>query len=64
MISYPKSWDHVSDSPAKAEGQAVVELTFAFILFFIMFMAVVEFSHLLYTKVTLQHAYAQQADIW
>ena len=37
-------------------GQAVVEMTFAFILFFMMFMAIVEFSHLLYTKVTLQHA--------
>ena len=37
-------------------GQAVVELTFAFILFFTLFMAIVEFSHLLYTKVTLQHA--------
>ena len=37
-------------------GQAVVELTFAFLLFFTLFMAIVEFSHLLYTKVTLQHA--------
>ena len=37
-------------------GQAVVELTFAFVLFFTLFMAIVEFSHLLYTKVTLQHA--------
>ena len=37
-------------------GQAAVELTFAFILFFTLFMAIVEFSHLLYTKVTLQHA--------
>jgi Flp pilus assembly protein TadG len=37
-------------------GQAVVELTLAFILFFTLFMAIVEFSHLLYTKVTLQHA--------
>ncbi len=37
-------------------GQAVVELTFSFILFFTLFMAIVEFSHLLYTKVTLQHA--------
>ncbi len=37
-------------------GQAVVELTFAFLLFFTMFMAIVEFSHLLYTKLTLQHA--------
>ncbi len=37
-------------------GQAVVELTLGFLLFFTMFMAIVEFSHLLYTKVTLQHA--------
>ena len=37
-------------------GQAVVELTFGFLIFFTMFMAIVEFSHLLYTKVTLQHA--------
>jgi len=37
-------------------GQAVVELTFAFILFFTLFMGIVEFSHLLYTKGTLQHA--------
>ena len=37
-------------------GQAAVELTFAFLLFFTLFMAIVEFSHLLYTKVTLQHA--------
>ncbi len=31
-------------------------MTFAFMLFFSIFMAVVEFSHLLYAKVTLQHA--------
>jgi Flp pilus assembly protein TadG len=37
-------------------GQAAVELTFAFIIFFTLFMGIVEFSHLLYTKVTLQHA--------
>jgi TadE-like protein len=56
MISYPRPRHRISDSPDKAEGQAVVELTFAFVLFFTMFMAVVEFSHLLYTKLTLQHA--------
>lgn len=38
------------------QGQAVVEMTFGFLLFFTAFMAVVEFSHLLYTKVTVQHA--------
>ena len=37
-------------------GQAVVELTLGFLLFFAIFMATVEFSHLMYTKVTLQHA--------
>jgi hypothetical protein len=37
-------------------GQAMVELTLGFLLFFAIFMATVEFSHLLYTKVTLQHA--------
>ena len=39
-----------------SRGQAVVELTFSFLLFLFIFFAVVEFSHLLYTKVTLQHA--------
>jgi Flp pilus assembly protein TadG len=38
------------------DGQAAIELTLAFILFFTLFMGIVEFSHLLYTKVTLQHA--------
>ena len=38
------------------KGQAAVELTLGFLLFFAIFMAVVEFSHLIYTKVTLQHA--------
>jgi Flp pilus assembly protein TadG len=56
IISLPIFWPRFSKSRDKAEGQAVVELTFAFILFFTMFMAVVEFSHLLYTKLTLQHA--------
>jgi hypothetical protein len=37
-------------------GQAVVEFTLAFLIFFCAFMAIVEFSHLLYSKVTLQHA--------
>jgi len=37
-------------------GQAVVEFTFGFLIFFALFMAIVEFSHLLYAKVTLQHA--------
>jgi Flp pilus assembly protein TadG len=41
---------------SRRDGQAVVEMTFGFLLFFTMFMAIVEFSHLLYAKVTLQHA--------
>lgn len=41
---------------SRPKGQAVVEMTFGFILFFTFFMAIVEFSHLLYSKVTLQHA--------
>jgi len=41
---------------SRRTGQAVVEMTFGFILFFTFFMAIVEFSHLLYSKVTLQHA--------
>ncbi|MBI2227549.1 MAG: pilus assembly protein [Deltaproteobacteria bacterium] len=40
----------------KKGGQAVVEMTFGFLLFFTIFMSIVEFSHLLYAKVTLQHA--------
>lgn len=40
----------------RSKGQAVVEMTFAFLIFFTFFMAIVEFSHLLYAKVTLQHA--------
>jgi Flp pilus assembly protein TadG len=40
----------------RSRGQAAVEMTFAFLLFFTIFMAIVEFSHLLYAKVTLQHA--------
>ncbi len=42
----------------RSKGQAVVEMAFAFILFFTIFMAIVEFAHLLYAKLTLQHALA------
>jgi hypothetical protein len=38
------------------KGQGVVEMMFGFLIFFAFFMAIVEFSHLLYAKVTLQHA--------
>jgi TadE-like protein len=37
-------------------GQAIVELTFGFLIFMTIFYAIIEFSHLLYTKVTLQNA--------
>jgi Flp pilus assembly protein TadG len=40
----------------RRNGQAVVEMTFGFLIFFALFMAIVELSHLLYAKVTLQHA--------
>jgi hypothetical protein len=43
-------------SKRNQNGQAVVEMTFGFLIFFTFFMAIVEFSHLLYSKVTLQHA--------
>ena len=51
-----RSLSRVRHSLGGRKGQSVVEFTFAFILFFAAFMAIVEFSHLLYTKVTLQHA--------
>jgi Flp pilus assembly protein TadG len=41
---------------AAHRGQAVVEMTVGFLLFFIIFMSIVEFAHLLYAKVTSQHA--------
>ena len=37
-------------------GQAAVEMTVGFLLFFVIFMSIVEFAHLLYAKVTSQHA--------
>jgi Flp pilus assembly protein TadG len=41
---------------SRRNGQAMVETMFGFIIFFSFFMAIVEFSHLLYAKVTLQHS--------
>jgi Flp pilus assembly protein TadG len=38
------------------KGQAVVELTLGFLIFMTVFYGIIEFSHLLYTKVTLQNA--------
>jgi Flp pilus assembly protein TadG len=40
----------------RVNGQGVVEFTFGFLIFFAFFMAIVEFSHLMYAKVTLQNA--------
>ena len=40
-------------------GQSTVELAFAFPLLMLVFFAVVEFSHLFYVRVTLQHALRQ-----
>jgi len=40
----------------RRNGQAVVETLFGFLIFLAFFFAIVEFSHLLYAKVTLQHA--------
>lgn len=40
-------------------GQAVVEFTLGFILFYMILMAIAEFSHLLYTKINLQHAVSE-----
>ncbi|MSP38640.1 MAG: pilus assembly protein [Deltaproteobacteria bacterium] len=49
-------WRSYGERRRRSRGQAAVEMTFAFMLFFSIFMAIVEFSHLLYAKVTLQHA--------
>lgn len=38
------------------KGQSVVELALVFPIFALVFFAIVEFSHLFYTKLTLQHA--------
>ena len=40
----------------RRNGQAVIETMFGFIIFLSFFLAIVEFSHLIYAKVTLQHA--------
>ena len=40
----------------RQNGQAVIETLFGFIIFLSFFFAIVEFSHLIYAKVTLQHA--------
>ncbi len=43
----------------RATGQGAVELTVGFLFFYTVLMAIVEFSHMLYTKITLQHAIAE-----
>jgi Flp pilus assembly protein TadG len=40
-------------------GQAIVETTLSFLIFMMVFFAVVEFSHLFYTRVNLQHALSE-----
>ena len=40
-------------------GQGVVEITFGILFFYTTLMAIVEFSHLMYTKVNLQHAVSE-----
>jgi TadE-like protein len=45
-------------------GQAVVELTFSFLIFMTIFYAIIEFSHLLYTKVNCKTRSGQPEDIW
>ena len=53
---------HVEGSKSlfgRQSGQGVVELTFGFLFFYTALMAVVEFSHLMYARVNLQHAIAE-----
>jgi len=40
-------------------GQAVVETTFSFLFFMAALFAIVEFSHLFYTKLNMQHAISE-----
>jgi Flp pilus assembly protein TadG len=40
-------------------GQSLVEVTLGFLFFYTVLMAIVEFSHILYTKINLQHAVAE-----
>jgi len=43
----------------KNKGQSSVEFTLGFLLLYTVIMAIVEFSHMFYTKTTLQHAIAE-----
>jgi Flp pilus assembly protein TadG len=40
-------------------GQSAVEMTFGFLFFYTVLMAIVEFSYMLYTKITIQHALSE-----
>jgi Flp pilus assembly protein TadG len=40
-------------------GQAVVEITFSFLLFMMVIFGIVEFSHLFYTRLNVQHALSE-----
>lgn len=46
----------LSENMRSHRGQAVVEFSLVALLFFMVFFAIVEFSHLFYTELTLQHA--------
>lgn len=43
----------------ESKGQSAVEFTLGFLLLYTVLMAIVEFSHMFYTKITLQHAIAE-----
>ena len=43
----------------KNKGQSSVEFTLGFLLLYTVIMAIIEFSHMFYTKTTLQHAIAE-----
>jgi Flp pilus assembly protein TadG len=45
-----------SEKMRSQKGQTVVEFSLVVLLFFMLFFAIVEFSHLFYTQLTLQHA--------
>ena len=50
----------MSLQPIKCQrGQAVVETTFSFLIFMMVFFGIVEFSHLFYTRLNVQHALSE-----
>ena len=56
MTSQRRSFLSLIKPLRRRNGQAVIETMFGFIIFLSFFLAIVEFSHLIYAKVTLQHA--------